>query len=345
MLTPSVRLLVIPPLAAFLAANVLFAAAALVRPTFVLVRVIYDANTLYFPALFALCGLGLLAMKGGRRHPRVVALVLVLAAGCFGARVYATHMEPRRLVIHRVTLPVPGLAGPVRLLHISDIQSDSVGTWEERVFREIADLDPDLIIHTGDFLHPIPPATVPSELPRLQALMDRLDPPLGKLTVDGDTDYWVRPGTAEVAGMRRLAEEPVILDAAGARIRILGLTLWQSAAPGLARAVVDAFARSAAPGDVTIVAGHRPDFAMALEDLPVDLVLAGHTHGGQIRVPFYGPLVTLSRVPKEWARGFRRIGKPWLNVSAGLGAEHTAGLPAIRINCPPEMTLITLQPE
>lgn len=315
------------------------------RPTFLLVRLVYDANTLYFPATFALSGLILLAMKGGRRHPRVVALILVLSAACFGARVYATHLEPRRLVIHRVTLPAPGLDAPVRILHVSDIQSDAVGPWEERVFERIASLAPDLIIHTGDFLHPIPPATVRSELPRLEALVDRLHPPLGKFTVDGDTDYWVRPGTEEVAGMRRLAAEPVTLEAAGGRIRILGLTVRQSATPDLARVMVEAFARQAAPGEFSIVAGHRPDYAMAMEDVPVDLLLAGHTHGGQIRVPFYGPLVTLSRVPREWARGFRRIGTPWLNVSAGIGAEHTAGLPAIRINCPPEMTLITLQPE
>ena len=61
----------------------------------------------------------------------------------------------------------------------------------------------------------------------------------------------------------------------------------------------------------------------------------------QIRLPLFGPLITLSRVPRDWARGFRVIhDRIHLNVSAGLGSEHAANLPAIRVYCPPELTVI-----
>jgi hypothetical protein len=83
---------------------------------------------------------------------------------------------------------------------------------------------------------------------------------------------------------------------------------------------------------------------MGISDVPVDLCLAGHTHGGQIRIPLVGPIVTLSYVPRSWARGFREVGATRLNVSAGIGCEHAAELPSMRLFCPPEMTLIELRP-
>ena len=77
----------------------------------------------------------------------------------------------------------------------------------------------------------------------------------------------------------------------------------------------------------------------------VDLCLAGHTHGGQVRIPGYGPIVTLSGLPRHMARGLNDWGKTRIHVSAGIGSEHIAGLPPIRIFCPPEMTLIVIVPE
>ncbi len=64
-----------------------------------------------------------------------------------------------------------------------------------------------------------------------------------------------------------------------------------------------------------------------------------------IFLPFVGPLITFTRIPRDWARGFREVGRTRLNVSAGIGAEHAHGLPSIRINCPPEMTLIHFVPD
>ncbi len=420
------RLLIIAPLAAFLAINLFFGWVAAVRPLLSIVHLVYDVNTRVFSLVFIAVGCTLLAARGDRaRRHRAAAGLVVFGALLGGARIYATHVEPHWLDLREEVLAVPGLARPIRILHLSDIQSDAVGVWEGKVLAAARALDPDLIVNTGDLLHPIPPATIASELPKLTALIERLDPPLGKFTVDGDTDYWVRREDPEVvAGMRRLASEEVVLDigpgepAGGStvpvaprrdpgagtrhaaalraapretragqsgsappdrwneaarpdqpatspsgadpagvsglaspaleaqvqRIRILGLTLDHSASPDAARLKVGRWLRGVDPEDFVIVAGHRPDFAMGLQSLPVDLVLAGHTHGGQIRVPFYGPIVTLSKVPREWARGFRRIGTPWLDVSAGIGAEHTGGMPSIRVNCRPELVLITLAP-
>ncbi|MEM9025802.1 MAG: hypothetical protein AAGB06_02585, partial [Verrucomicrobiota bacterium] len=95
----------------------------------------------------------------------------------------------------------------------------------------------------------------------------------------------------------------------------------------------------------SIVIGHGPDFIPAISDNFIDLCLAGHTHGGQVDLPFIGPLTVNSEFPKEYARGYHEIGNIRLNVSAGLGSDRYRGMPIIRLGCPTEMTLIELQPE
>jgi predicted MPP superfamily phosphohydrolase len=338
------RLLVIVPVTAFLTANAIFLYMEPTTPIFPLLRVAYDFDTLILPALFALCGSLVFLLKGDRQMRRRVALGLIsFAFLCVGVRVYATHIEPRRLQIREASMPGSFSGKPLRILHISDIQSDAIGSWERRVVDEMKTLEPDLIIHTGDLLHPIPPSSVESERPKLELLMNELNPRFGKFAVDGDSDDWFRyTDMKSVVGLERLSSRSVTIDAGGTRIHLLGLSLPESATPDRARAVVERWMLGHEPDDLTIVAGHRPDFVLGLEGIPVDLVLAGHTHGGQVRIPFYGPILTFTEIPRDWARGFRRIGHGWLNVSAGIGTEHKSALPAIRINCPPEMTLVTV---
>ena len=96
----------------------------------------------------------------------------------------------------------------------------------------------------------------------------------------------------------------------------------------------------------TILMGHAPDYARRLMrdgcELPM-LCVAGHTHGGQIVIPGFGPVLTLSRVPRRYASGFHQLGKGWLSVSRGIG--HERGLaPRIRLACRPELVVIELRP-
>ena len=134
------------------------------------------------------------------------------------------------------------------------------------------------------------------------------------------------------------------IDTGGGTIDLYGLSLYQSKEQEWAvRAVEDWLSKSEANA-FRILLGHAPDYALGVKDQQIDLCLAGHTHGGQVRLPGYGPLVIDSEVPKKWSRGFRSIGIPYLNVSAGAGSNRYEGLPPIRFNCPTEMTLIELVP-
>ena len=123
-----------------------------------------------------------------------------------------------------------------------------------------------------------------------------------------------------------------------------GLNLNQSRDFEYAQRSIPRLAAGVQSGGLSNSARALAELCAGEGELPIDLCLAGHTHGGQVWVPGYGPLVTDSAVPREWARGFRQIGLPFLNVSAGAGSNRFGGLPPMRFNCPTELTLIELVP-
>lgn len=313
-------------------------------------RILYNFDTIAFPALLAATAAALVAnsrQKHGNGSRNLARLCLGGAGVCVAARIYATHIEPRMFKVRHVRLRTSKLQSPLRIVHMSDMETDAVRSHEPRVIARVRELAPDLVVHTGDLLNPIEPATYESELPKMAAVWEPLEPPLGKFTLVGEVD---RPILSElrngVGGLRLLNGDSVLINVPGGRLNLLGLTFHQSFGCGLeqTRSVVENWVRNADPTDFTVLLGHRPDFIQCVDHLPIDLCLAGHTHGGQVRVPFYGPLATQSTVPRELAQGFHRVGRTWLNVTAGVGFEHGGGVPAIRVNCPPEVTLFELEP-
>lgn len=98
-----------------------------------------------------------------------------------------------------------------------------------------------------------------------------------------------------------------------------------------------------ASSDYHIVLGHRPDFSLG--KVNGDLFVAGHTHGGQVCIPFFGPVMTLSKVPRKWASGMTEIaGSKYLVVSRGVGLER-GNAPALRFCCAPEIVIIDIVPK
>ncbi len=309
------------------------------------IRLAYDTNTLLFPPIVILCAVRRMTIRAPRRN--VTWIWMALALSLFSLRVYATHIEPRNLQIREVTIPSSKVSDPFTLLHISDIQSGGIGAYEDKVFARIRGLNPDLIVHTGDLLQPLGDLTRQSELPKLAALFATLNPPLGMYAVEGESDMGLANTPPEqLGGLRFLNSEAVGIRANGFHIRLLGLAHAHSfrhgAVPGTE---VSKWLADSPPDALNIVMGHRPDYLTRLTETPIDLCLAGHTHGGQVRLPWIGALATSSNAPRDWSRGYREVGLTRMNVSAGIGASHNKGLPSIRINCPPEMTLIRFVPE
>lgn len=330
--------------------NYLYIQAGMLRPDFGVIHEAYRFNFGELPLILgivAALALGL-AVTWTRSRTSLIRLGVFyafLAVDLLALRYYVTQVEPERLLIRQVRLETPKLTAPLRILHIADFQAGSVGDYQESIFDAIEALQPDLILNTGDFLQVVPPATFEEEWAKLHALIERVNPPLGTYGVFGDTErelYRFRPDS--LAPLVMLSSRNVRIDTGRGLISLHGLSLYESNSGAWALRSVEPWLEQTPVDDFRILFGHSPNYALAMGESPIDLCLAGHTHGGQVNVPFYGPLVIDSDVPREWARGFRRVGIPYLNVSAGAGSNRFGGLPPIRFNCPTEMTLIELVP-
>ena len=266
------------------------------------------------------------------RHRRRIAAAAVLAATLVWAvGVDAFLVEPRWLEVTRIELRTNRIDAPLTIALLADIQTDDPGAWEREVFERVAAAAPDLVLFAGDYVQHHDPGDHAASVSRLNTLLREsgLAPRLGIVAVQGNVDHrgWERifDGTgARASGARQ------VYDLGPVTVTALSLA---EAFDGAGIDPAEGF---------HIVLGHAPDFA--LEDPPADLMVAGHTHGGQVRVPLLGPIFTLSRVPRAWAAGVTEV-QPGstLVVSRGIGMEREDA-PRLRFLCRPELILIDLVP-
>ena len=207
----------------------------------------------------------------------------------------AYHREPTDLRIrhYEVDLSRGGaVRGRFRILHLSDIQADRIGAYQRRALSLAAQQRADLVVMTGDYVQPRVGSTRGSATTDLNRLLKQLpfEAGLGAYAVRGDVDAdW--PSVLEGTHVRPLSGERAIVPLpGGGRLCLIGLTPAMSHGRSVRSllALVDG-----APRDcIRIVIGHGPDFVMELAGaVPVDLALAGHTHGGQVVLPRLGPAV------------------------------------------------------
>ncbi|MCP4351685.1 MAG: hypothetical protein GY795_39975 [Desulfobacterales bacterium] len=293
-----------------------------------------------------------------RIDKREITVKLVFSLLLLSIFVYATFIEPNNIQIDKVEIKTGKVSEEITILHISDIQSVSVGKYEQKVFQIIEKLNPDLILHTGDLMQ----TNQNTEMEKMAKLFKQLSPKYGIYHSMGDTDsFWsvgdtdsLRPMGATgslgpikqfctLSGVRLLIDKNATIKGKEVKLNMLGLSLYNSRRGN--KAFIKNWKNRSKKNEFTIVFGHAPEYISGILKLDIDLCLAGHTHGGQIRVPFWGPIITLSRFPKKWSMGYRKINNTHINVSAGVGTEHAGNLPPIRFNCPPVMTLLTLKPQ
>jgi uncharacterized protein len=293
-----------------------------------------------------LAGIGLLLLQRGRHRAwAVLAGLVLLVPAPIG--VWASFVEPERLQVERTEVPIAAArAGDrdLRIAVLADIQTDDVTGYERRAIERTNALRPHVVLIPGDLMQ-MDSDRFRRELPELRALVRGLRAPGGVFVVDGDAD-----NPAELRQVLRgsrarlLVNDVVTTRVAGRRLTIGGIQLmWrESAASRLYRELEERPGRD----DVRILLAHRPDAAFRLPDRPrTDLVVAGHTHGGQVTIPGYGPPITQSRVPRDAAAGgLHDLGaRRRLYVSRGVGLEHASNAPRVRLFCPPEVSLLTLR--
>lgn len=274
---------------------------------------------------------------------------------------YASLIERNRFTLRRYDVPVLASdAEPLRILHLSDMHMTPNQRRKQDWVASLAATDPDLVVVTGDNL--AHPAAVPGALRALEPLLD-----YPGAFVFGSNDYkgpvWKNPfsyffpdreyrqgadlPTEELrdvlvgAGWVDLNNARTSLKAGGRLIELIGVD-----DPHVGRDEYELVAGPASPeADLRVGLTHSPEpyILDAMSGDGFDLLLAGHTHGGQVCVPFVGALVTNCDLPRSMARGlFRWPGSDsWLHVTAGVGTHPTA---PVRFACPPEASVLTLIP-
>lgn len=265
--------------------------------------------------------------------------------------------EPYRFRIQRHTVSLAAHVPPLTVLHLSDThlsaRDEKLIAFLNRLPDEIG--IPDLILATGDMIQG------DEGIDPLIECLARLEARLGRFYVLGSHDYYnsrfrsylkyftgkglpIRAPKTDVRrmeealqekGWRPLTNTTEVIDSDRGRIRLTGVD-----DPYLDRHDTRHIQRAA--GEVLALGlVHSPDVVSEWMLAGYDLVLAGHTHGGQVRLPFVGALVTNCSLPSPLACGLHQIGSGWLHVSPGLG---TGKFSPIRFLCRPEATLLELRP-
>lgn len=280
----------------------------------------------------------------GTRVPSTIRIAATYALLLAPLGAYGTLVEPSWLAVERGTVPVPGErtgVTAVRIGVLADIQTRGVTAYERRAIARLNEARPDVVLVAGDLLQGTDEA-FDRELPALRALLGSIVAPAGAFAVPGNVDHGDRLERA-VAGtsVRALRNEIADVRVRDRSLSIVGVD-WFGDERG-AYDLLDAAARAPGTADIRIVLSHLPDAVLALPPSSrLDLVVAGHTHGGQVRFPLLGPIITLSAVPRHVAAGgLHSVSGNRVYVSRGVGAERGQA-PLVRILCRPEVTLLAL---
>ncbi|MCD6377938.1 MAG: metallophosphoesterase [Planctomycetes bacterium] len=274
-----------------------------------------------------------------RRRQRLRKLVSgTLMTAAFTSIVDVLAVEPRWTKVKTVDVPIPNLPPSwegVRIVQLTDLHVGKFVSLDyiRKIVRKTNSLSPDVVVLTGDYISQT--GAITDDFARvLSGLRTRY----GKFGVLGNHDHW--EGAQAVrqllrkAGITDLTNKSVLLERAGEHICLAGVDdLWTSH-QDLSGAL------KGVPEDVPrILLSHNPDYAEEMPAEPrVDLMLCGHTHGGQFKVPF-GSQLWLPIRHSKYAAGLVKGPHCLVYTSVGVGM---VGLP-IRFNCRPEISLIILR--
>lgn len=276
-------------------------------------------------------------------HARALFLILGITF-CFTA--WKTYDNTTQIRTEKIELPVKGLPNRLdglKIVHISDIQGDEYTGRAEiaRYIQKVNQLKPDIIIFTGDLI------SYGTDFIKMSAKeFGKAESTYGSIAVVGDHDYW-----AGVENVKEALNEqgiPVIQDsnytmALDSTNNMLITAVTEVYSKKVAPQVVDSLTRYSDDPSIKIFASHQISDHMIKDAQKhnYDAMLAGHTHGGQVRVPFMGMTFSASDLETSYISGVYHVGDILINVNNGLGFT----LAPIRYNAPPNISVITLHPK
>jgi uncharacterized protein len=250
-------------------------------------------------------------------------------------KLYGETVEPRRLEVTSITLHSEKIHNPLRIAHISDIQTDGLNS----MYREARDVsnafDPHLVLFTGDLVNH------PSLLPDVEHYLAGFKRREGAYLVGGNIDSGMDLNAiARHAGFENIEGRSERLSYNGNSIVVMGLGIRNA----LQVSFLQAIDQKTGSGDLVLLLSHYPDTLIMAQNEAIDLLFSGHTHGGQLCLPWFGPIITFSSVPSSIAAGgLHKIGNLQIIVNRGLGWEgHVA--PRVRLFCRPQVILLEIVP-
>lgn len=275
-------------------------------------------------------------------------VVAGVGKGFYNTTSHQVELVKTAITIKNLPAALQGLKiGLLTDLHSSFIVSrETIATAGRLIMAE----QPDLIVLTGDytsgstkFLSGAVGTFDPAYLTRCADALSPLRAPLGIYGVLGNHDFWSGPAAVKTIcetltarlGVVWLRNRSIELTKAGSSFHLLGVDDFWEGSCSLTSAC-----KGVKPEAIKILLSHNPDINDEIELMKerIDLVLAGHTHGGQVVVPWLGQPVIPSKFGQKYRAGLIRDGERQTYVSRGVGCL----LAPLRLNCPPEATVLTL---
>ena len=260
----------------------------------------------------------------------IIFFVLVIILYCYGR-----FIEPNRLTVTRLDLEIKGhfrTSGRLRAILLSDLHINEFGSREKKLVEEVERLQPDIILITGDFIQTrANPDGAAETILRLQA-------PFGVWGVIGNIDttapdLMALEASLSNAGLTLLSNERRRIEKNHLEFDIVGLNLDPRDEE------IQKIFKAQQPGYPEIVLTHWPRLVEKIIPYHPQLILCGHTHGGQVRPPLIGRYVGRLISRTHYDMGLFRILNTWLYVSRGVGMTNHP----IRLFCPPEITVLNLR--
>lgn len=298
-----------------------------VRGAMAILGLTFHGYGVLFPAFYLVVALRLKTRAVG------AAALAVLALCGWGLLIEPAQLEVRTEALRSPRAP----ARPLRILHVSDIQTDGPCQRERLAAIAAGESAPDLVIITGDLANDLYLEDRSRKIQAVNTLLRSVRARHGGFLVRGDWDGWdedwpaIEKEMLEGTNVRTLSNEAVRLTIDGADVVIYGVEGGHQGDPVLADLTSDPALR--------IVAMHHPDLAHRVAPNGADLIMAGHTHGGQVVLPLLGALITHSE--HGYVGGRYDVGGIPMVISRGIGMRGGPA-PRVRFACPPEIGIITV---
>jgi len=287
------------------------------------------------------------------RHPHLSGIGASILLFLTAIILYGSFLEPRLLVVTEQTIRLPSISKPIRIVLVSDFQVGPVvqTAFMEKIVERILSLHPDMVLIAGDNIdnsEPLVDETV------YLAPLQKLTKLIPTYAVNGNHEYGVAKSEIEkghisllpdlseqtehamiALGVQYLTNDIVMVTSTPSPLYLFG---GDSLAAGkLSYEALETRTSSTLP---TIMLVHTPEASFQASTYRIDLLLAGHTHGGQIRLPFIGPVGRVEKeIPVAWYQGLNMYNGMQLYVTSGTGETGTRA----RLFNPPEIVLLTIE--